>query len=61
MDDKQKLKIMKILWLVTSIIIFLAATYLLIYGEVSDRSIGIIAYALLILEAILYYKGKILH
>lgn len=61
MNHKQKLKIVKILWLVTSIIILVAATLLLIYGEASDRAVGIVGYILLIIEAVLYHKGMILH
>lgn len=61
MNHKQKLKIVKILWLVTSIIILVAATLLLIYGEASDRTVGIVGYILLIIEAVLYHKGMILH
>ncbi|MBE6488857.1 MAG: hypothetical protein E7Z86_09110 [Methanosphaera stadtmanae] len=61
MNHKQKLRIVKILWLITSVIIIVAATYLLIYGEASDRVVGIIGYILLIIEAVLYHKGMILH
>ena len=60
MDDKQKMNIVKVLWLVTDIIILLVALYLLIMGDVSDKIIGIIGLVLIIVEAILYKQKRIL-
>ncbi|MBO7719010.1 MAG: hypothetical protein J6S29_02545 [Methanosphaera sp.] len=60
MDDKQKLKIIRILWLITDIVILMAAIYLLVLGETSDRIIGVIGLLLVVVEAILYKQKRIL-
>ncbi|AWX33568.1 hypothetical protein [Methanosphaera sp. BMS] len=60
MDDKQKLKIIRILWLITDIVILIAAIYLLVLGETSDKIIGVIGLLLLVVEAILYKQKRIL-
>ena len=60
MDDKQKMSIVRILFLLSGIIIFLAALYLLVLGDTSDKIIGVIGVVLVIAEAILYKKGYIL-
>lgn len=60
MDKMQKIKIMKILWIITSAIILVSATILMIYGDSTDRLVAIIGYILLVVEAILYKKRKIL-
>jgi hypothetical protein len=61
MDEKQKMNIFKILWLITDIIILLAALYLLTMGSGSDKIIGVIGIILIIVEAILYKQKRILH
>ena len=60
MDDKQKMSIVRILFLLSGIIIFLAALYLLVLGDTSDKIIGVIGVVLVIAEAVLYKKGYIL-
>ncbi|MBQ6443455.1 MAG: hypothetical protein IJJ11_02105 [Methanosphaera sp.] len=60
MDDKQKLKIIRILWLITDIVILIAAIYLLVLGETSDKIIGVIGLLLVVVEAILYKQKRIL-
>ena len=60
MDDKQKLKIIRILWLITDIVILIAAIYLFVLGETSDKIIGVIGLLLLVVEAILYKQKRIL-
>lgn len=60
MDDKQKLKIIRILWLITDIVILMAAIYLLVLGETSDKIIGVIGLLLVVVEAILYKQKRIL-
>lgn len=60
MDDKQKLKIIRILWLITDIVILIAAIYLLVLGETSDKIIGVIGLLLLVVEVILYKQKRIL-
>ena len=60
MDDKQKMSIIRILFLLSGIIIFLAALYLLVFGDTSDKIVGVIGAVLVIAEAILYKQGRIL-
>jgi len=58
MDDKQKMSIIRILFLLSGI--FLAALYLLVFGDTSDKIVGVIGAVLVIAEAILYKQGRIL-
>lgn len=60
MDDKQKMKIIRMLWLVTDVIILIAAIYLLVLGDTSDKIIGVIGLVLVVAETILYKQKRIL-
>ncbi|RAP51911.1 MAG: hypothetical protein BZ137_09495 [Methanosphaera sp. rholeuAM130] len=60
MDDDKKMDILKILWLITDIIILMAALYLFVLGDSSEKIIGLIGFVLVVVEAILYKQKRIL-
>lgn len=60
MDDDKKMDILKILWLITDIIILMAALYLFVMGDSTEKIIGLIGFVLVVVEAILYKQKRIL-
>lgn len=57
MKNKEKKKIMKIVWIVTDIIILICALLLLLEGGTFNIILSIIGILLIITEYILYKKG----
>ncbi|RAP48754.1 MAG: hypothetical protein BZ135_00080 [Methanosphaera sp. rholeuAM6] len=59
MKNKDKKKIMKILWIITDIIILICSTILLVEGGTFNIILAIIGIILVISEIVLYKKGYI--
>ena len=59
MKNKEKKKIMKILWIITDIIILICSTILLVEGGTFNIILALIGIILVISEIVLYKKGYI--
>ena len=59
MKNKEKKKIMKILWIITDIIILICSTIFLVEGGTFNIILALIGIILVISEIVLYKKGYI--